>query len=192
MKRVIWHWTAGRHQPSGVDRAHYHFLIDGRGEVHDGTFPPEANERIVDGRGYAAHTRACNTGSIGVAVCAMAGAVERPFDAGRFPITPAQVDALVALTARLCREYGIPVAGRTVLSHAEVQPTLGIRQAGKIDIMWLPGMEAMGSPIAIGDRLRSLVRARMQDVPAPAPVLTFTPRAMPESWWRRTLAWLGR
>jgi hypothetical protein len=156
MKRIIIHWTAGGHTPSNLDKGHYHFLIDGAGKVHAGAFPVEANAKPVKGK-YAAHTLNCNTGSIGVAVCAMAGAVERPFDAGRAPITPAQVKALAALLGDLCARYKIPVTRETVLSHAEVQPTLGIKQRGKWDIAWLPGMKAPGDPVKVGDKIRAMV-----------------------------------
>ena len=170
MKRVILHWTGGAHKPNATDRAAYHILINGTGQVHHGDHPISANERIGDGTPYAAHTRGCNTNSIGVALCAMHGAQERPWSAGRYPVTPEQVDALVATTARLCGEYGIPVTRETVLSHAEVERTLGIRQRAKIDIMWLPGMMTMGDPVVVGDRLRDLVRAKMQPVtPAAEP-----------------------
>jgi hypothetical protein len=163
VKRVIFHWTAGGNTPSNLDKGHYHFLIDGAGNVHKGTHPVEANRKPVKGK-YAAHTLNCNTGSIGVAVCAMAGAVERPFNAGSAPITPAQVKALAGLLRDLCAQYKIPVTRETVLSHAEVQPTLGIKQRGKWDIAWLPGMKGPGDPVAVGDKIRAMVKA-----PATAP-----------------------
>ena len=153
MKRLIMHWTGGAHTPSGLDLQHYHFIIDGAGKVHPGKWPVEANEKPVKGQ-YAAHTLNCNTGSIGIAVAAMAGAVERPFNAGRFPITPAQVEALARLSRDLGRRYGIPVTPQTMLSHAEVQPVLGIKQRGKWDIMWLPGMAIPNDPVAVGNKLR--------------------------------------
>lgn len=156
--RIIWHWSAGQHTPSALDREHYHFIIAGDGSVVKGNLPPEANLSTGDGQ-YAAHTRGCNTGSIGIAVAAMAGAVQRPFSAGRFPITPAQVDALVTLTRELAAKYKIPVTRETVLSHAEVQPTLKIAQRGKWDITWLPGMAAPADPIKAGDILRARVTA---------------------------------
>jgi N-acetyl-anhydromuramyl-L-alanine amidase AmpD len=156
MKRIIWHWSAGQHTPSSLDREHYHFIIDGAGKVHNGNLPPEANLSTGDGQ-YAAHTKGCNTGSIGIAVAAMAGAVERPFKAGAHPVTPAQVEALVKLTRDLAAKYKIPVTRETVLSHAEVQPTLKIAQRGKWDIAWLPGMTAPGNPVAVGDKLRARV-----------------------------------
>ena len=159
LKRIVLHWTAGSHTPSPEDREHYHFIIDGAGRVHAGDLPPEANISTSDADGYAAHTLRCNTGSIGVSLAAMAGARERPFDAGRWPITEAQVEALARHVAELCRRYSIPVTRQTVLSHAEVQPTLGIRQRGKWDITVLPGMAAPGDPVEVGDRLRERIAA---------------------------------
>lgn len=163
MKRIIWHWTAGTHTPNAVDLKAYHKVIDGDGKVIDGHFPIEANEVIVKGK-YAAHTLNMNTGSIGLSVAAMVGAKESPFYAGQHPITRAQVDALVALTASLCRAYNIPVTRQTVLSHAEVQGTLGVVQKNKWDITWLPGMQKPGDAHVIGDNLRARVAERLRPV----------------------------
>lgn len=162
MKRIIWHWTAGTNKATALDRKHYHFIIEGDGAIVSGNLPPEANLSTRDGE-YAAHTLNCNTGSIGISLAAMAGAVERPFSAGRFPITQDQIDALTRLTARLCVKYRIPVERETVLSHAEVQPTLKIRQRGKWDIAWLPGMTETADPVKVGDFLRGMVAARMPE-----------------------------
>lgn len=158
LSRIIWHWTAGTHVVSSLDRDHYHFIIAGDGSTVEGNRAPEANINTRDGL-YAPHTLNCNTGSIGIAVAGMHGAAERPFSAGGFPIREVQVTAIVNLTASLCRKYGIPVTPRTVLSHAEVQPTLGIAQRGKWDISWLPGMNAASDPVAIGNILRGRVSA---------------------------------
>lgn len=186
MKRLILHWTAGTHTPNATDRAHYHFLIDGAGEVHRGDHHPEANEVIHhpnDISTYAAHTANANTGAIGVAVAAMAGAREAPFTAGHYPITSAQIKALTALSAQLCRAYNIPVTRTTVLTHAEVQPTLGIKQKNKWDITWLPGMKAPEAPVAVGDRLRGLIRAQMSTRTAKRATAPVTPR--PTGFWAR-------
>ena len=178
MKRIIIPWTAGAHSPSNLDREHYHKIIDGSGKVHDGKFPISANAKPVKGQ-YAAHTLNCNTGSIGVAVAAMAGAQERPFSAGGHPITPSQVKALAALCADLAKQYGISVTRLTVLTHAEVQPSLGIKQRGKWDITWLPGMNAPADPVAVGDRLRAMIAAHVEEKPEtvtrPAPRVNETP-----------------
>jgi hypothetical protein len=158
MKRIIIHWTAGGHTPSNLDRGHYHFIIAGDGSVVKGVHPVEANEKPVKGK-YAAHTLNCNSGSIGVAVAAMAGAVERPFSAGKSPITQAQLKALAVLCRDLATKYKIPVTRETILSHAEVQPTLNIRQRSKWDIAWLPGMKAPGDPVEVGDKIRWMIKA---------------------------------
>lgn len=164
LKRIIWHWTAGAAYPTANDLSHYHYLIDRHGQVHSGKYPPEANISTSDADGYAAHTLKCNTGSIGVGLCGMIGAVERPFSPGRAPICDLQIDVLVELTARLCRDYKIKVSRETVLSHAEVQPVLGIAQRGKWDIAWLPGDLKARDPIEIGDYLRGLVSKDLSEI----------------------------
>lgn len=160
MKRIIMHWTGSTHKANAIDRRHYHLLIEGDGTVVPGDLAPEANESTADGQ-YAAHTRSLNTGSIGVALCAMHGAKERPFHAGNYPITEAQLGALADVCADLCATYRIPVDRRTVLTHAEVQPTLGVAQRGKWDVTWVPGMDAPGDPVAVGDVLRASISAAM-------------------------------
>ena len=160
MQRIVWHWSGGGHTANPSDKRHYHFIIEGDGAIVEGNHPPEANARISnpqDGSTYAAHTRGLNTGSIGIALAAMRGAQERPFSAGPSPITEAQLDALARLTARLCTQYGIPLQRDTVLTHAEVQPTLKVAQRGKWDIKWVPGMSGVGDPVAVGDGLRDRV-----------------------------------
>ena len=170
MQRIIWHWTAGGHTANNTDKRHYHYIIEGDGTVVEGNHPPEANLVLRtpnDSSTYAAHTRGLNTKSIGIAVAAMRGATERPFSTGPSPITEAQVAALVALTARLCEQYNIPVQGDAVLSHAEVQPTLKVAQRNKWDIMWLPGMLHPADPVSVGDTLREAVRAEMRTAKHP-------------------------
>jgi len=158
---IVFHWTAGGPRASALDRIHYHYLIQNDGSTVLGTHQPMDNLNTKDGN-YAAHTLNANTGRIGVAMCGMMGAVERPFMAGASPITWGQVNALCALLADLCRRYQIPVTRQTVLSHAEVQPTLGIAQKGKWDVAWLPGMAAVGNPVEIGDRIRADVVKMMK------------------------------
>jgi N-acetyl-anhydromuramyl-L-alanine amidase AmpD len=153
LQRIIMHWTAGGRSASGLDKEHYHFIVQQDGAVVSGKFKPEDNISTGDGK-YAAHTLNCNTGSIGVALCGMAGATERPFNAGLHPIRWPQIAVMCSLIAKLCHQYGIPVTRQTVLSHAEVQPTLGIKQKGKWDIAWLPGWTAPIDPGGVGDRLR--------------------------------------
>jgi peptidoglycan hydrolase-like protein with peptidoglycan-binding domain len=160
LKRIVLHWSAGTHTVGGVDREHYHYIVDGSGRVHEGDHEPEDNISASDGD-YAAHTRGTNTGSIGVSVAAMHGARERPFDAGPYPITKKQLASFIDLVARLAKAYGIPVTRSTILTHAEVERTLGRVQNGKWDITWIPGMTRVGDPIAVGDQLRDRIRAKM-------------------------------
>lgn len=181
MKRIIIHWTAGRHKPNTVDRAAYHWLIEGDGTVTNGMLSPEAN-LSTDDDNYAAHTLNLNTGSIGIAVCAMHEAEESPFDWGRAPITPAQLASLARHTASVARRYGIAISKRTVLTHAEVQPTLGVRQKAKWDITVLPGMDKPGDPIEVGDRIRDMIRKASKAQPAPDPEI-------PEGYKPVTILW---
>lgn len=154
---IVWHWTAGTHKPSDYEKRRYHFLIDGDGNVIPGLFPPEANIPPLREGHYAPHTRNFNSRAISISLSAMRGARERPFNPGDAPITDAQVASLVRHTATVGRQYKVPVSRETMLSHAEVQPTLGIRQDRKWDITWLPGMDATGDAIVVGDRLRAMV-----------------------------------
>lgn len=184
MNRIIWHWTGGGGKANASDRKRYAFIIEADGTVVAGVHPPGVNLRIDKPRDistYYAHTARANSAAIGIALAGMRHAVERPFDSGPDPITEAQLSALVRLTAAQCRKYKIAVTRETVLSHAEVEPTLGIKQSGKWDIMWVPGMARPGDPIAIGDALRARVAA----------ILTPAAPATP-TWVRRLQAYLPR
>ena len=150
--RIHGHWTGGGHVPNSTDLRAYHGLIPGDGAPVWPALPGALRS----------HTLNANGGAIGLAICAMAGAVERPFQLGTAPITPAQVCAFAREAARLCRLYDIPVTRWSVLTHAEIQPTFGIVQRWKWDITWLPGMAAPADPIEVGDRLRAMVRAELQ------------------------------
>lgn len=158
MKGVIVHWTAGGSKASADDRKHYHILIEDDGTLVRG-IPSIKDNAAPKTAAYAAHTLNCNTGFIGVALCGMRGAVERPFDAGPSPLTARQWDVLKRTVATLCRRYSIPVTPRTVLSHAEVQVTLGIKQKGKWDIARLPFNPSLVGAKAVGDDLRAAVSA---------------------------------
>ncbi|MBU2960479.1 peptidoglycan-binding domain-containing protein [Citreicella sp. C3M06] len=169
MNRIILHHTGGSYAVSNLDREHYHRIIDGSGEVHDGVHAIAGNApgRTLTTGTYAAHTRALNTGSIGVSICAMASAEWGAVGRWAYPVRPEQVKALVAETARLCGLYGIAVSRKTVLSHAEVEPTLGVWQRGKWDFDYtLFGGTASRDPVAVGDEFRAAVLARMVDLPA--------------------------
>lgn len=182
LERIIWHWSAGAPNPTDLDKQHYHFMIDQQGVITLGRFAPESNIRTVAGA-YAAHTLHCNTGSIGIALCGMAGAVESPFNPGPYPINEIQIETLVKYSASLCQMYNIPVTRKTVLSHAEVQPTLGIKQRGKWDISWIPGLDKPEDPTLVGDMLRARVLAALPisvqvAIGASGPVVTEIQKAL--------------
>lgn len=153
MKRVIAHWTAGSHNASATDREHYHFIWTGEGHAVRGEHEVTDNEDTAD-KDYAAHTKGTNTGSIGVSLACMAGAVENPFNPGIYPMTKVQWDHMCMGIAQLCAFYKIPVSPTTVLSHAEVEKNLGIDQNGKWDytrLAWAP--ELKGAKVC-GDLMR--------------------------------------
>lgn len=156
INRIIWHWAVTGYNITSHAKKAYHYLIDGTGKVHSGDFPVSANaagKSLVTGS-YAPHTRGLNSGSIGNSVLSMAGAQEVPFTTGPYPMKENQIDALLQLTASQIKEYNIDLTPRTVLSHAEVQPTLGVKQSGKWDYMWLPGMSEPKNPVDVGNILR--------------------------------------
>lgn len=160
MSRVIVHWTAGAHKATDFDRQHYHILIEGDGKLVRGIPSIKLNE-VPAKKGYAAHTLNCNSGSIGVSLCCMAGAVESPFKAGSFPMTEKQFDTLAEVVADLCKAYDIDVSPKTVLSHAEVQTNLGIKQRGKWDYTRLAFDPSVIGAKACGDKLRAAVKGHM-------------------------------
>lgn len=158
MKRIIVHWTAGAHKASSLDLAHYHILIEADGMLVKGSHSIKDN--VSTDNIYAAHTFGLNTGSIGVSVCCMAGAVEAPFKPGSFPMTQAQWETMSQVVAELCDFYDIPVTQTTVLGHGEVAKNLGINQDGKWDPMVLP-WETSLTKKHVGDTFRKLVKDKM-------------------------------
>lgn len=166
LKRVIAHWAVTTYTASELSKQHYHFIVEGDGRVVAGKFKPEDNIKPVKGK-YAAHTLNCNTGSIGISCAAMAGA-ESVTDYGEFPITRAQFNSMCRKIAELCKKYDIPVTSKTVLSHAEVQANLGIKQRGKWDIAVLP-FAGLTTAKSCGDLMRKTVSGLMAgEAPATA------------------------
>lgn len=159
MKRIHWHWTAGAPGINPHESDSYNFVITWPDGKVVPCVPVERQKPPLVNGAYAAHTKGANSWAIGISMDCMANAVERPFDPGKYPITDAQLKALVKLTKQLGLQYKIPITRKTMLSHAEVQPTLGIKQNQKWDIMWLPGMDKPGDPIEVGDRIRAMVAA---------------------------------
>ena len=159
MGRIICHWTAGKYKASNTDRYHYHILIEDDGKLVRGIHSIRDNVSTADDK-YAAHTKGTNTGSIGVSVCCMSKAKEKPFNPGKYPMTKRQWDVMIAVVADLCRKYGIKPEPRTVLGHGEVEKNLDIKQDGKWDPMKLPWEPDLTSS-EVGNMLRNNVRAQL-------------------------------
>lgn len=154
-QRIIMHWSAGQYEMSDSDYEKYHEVVEGNGKRRLCRRKPEANNNISDGD-YSAHVRALNTGSIGLAMCCMENAKERPFEKGKYPMTEAQLNAFINMVAEYAETYEIPIDRSHVLSHKEVHVTLGVFQ-DKWDIMWLPHMAKPGNVIEVGDFLRERI-----------------------------------
>lgn len=155
---VVWHWTAGSKGIVSVERRAYNALVDEEGGVHDGEFRPESQATYAVGRA-ASHTLNANSHRAGISMDCMAGAKERPLNWGSHPMTENHITGMLEETGLWCRRFGIIPSKFTTLSHAEVQPTLGIKQRFKWDVTCLPGMKAVDDPVKIGDHLRE----RLQD-----------------------------
>lgn len=166
MKRIHVHWTAGGHSANSKDIASYHILVEGSGQVVRGTNSIAANAPGSKIK-RANHTLNANTGAIGVSMCCMAGAVESPFSAGRYPMTRAQWDTAMEVVATLARRYAIPVTPITILTHAEIEPNLGIPQRQKWDVVRLTfdNNHAIGYR-PVGELMRRTV-ARLLDLDRP-------------------------
>lgn len=174
MERIIIHWTAGAYKANGLDKDHYHILIEGDGNLIRGKNPITANQSPIKGS-YAAHTLNCNSGSIGVSMCCMAGATESPANDGKYPLTAEQFGVMIEVVAQLAKRYGIPVTPQTILTHAEVQPNLGIKQKGKWDITRLPFKPSVKGAKAVGDLIRAEVSKRLGKVTKAEPAKPAVP-----------------
>lgn len=156
MKRIIIHWTAGGYYPTEYEKEHYHFLVDKDGKIHKGKFKPEDNEICKAGK-YAAHTGGGNTGSIGVALCAMAG-FKNQGCVGSYPIVKKQFESTMEFCASLVKKYGLEIKPQTVMTHYE----FGIKNpkttsAGKIDIIHIPPYSWVAKN-EIGSFIRSKIK----------------------------------
>lgn len=159
---IVAHWTAGSYTVSDLDLAHYHFIVDGEGKLFRGTHGVADNDLTSDGD-YAAHTKSCNTKAIGISVACMAGAIEQPFQGGRYPMKESQWMAMAQVAAELCIHYRIPVGLRTVLGHGEVQRILGKAQAGKWDPMVLPWASPLSKEV-VGNMFRTQVQQFVENL----------------------------
>jgi hypothetical protein len=168
-ERIVMHWTAGGPTGNSIDAEHYHFIVNQDGSVLTCKHPISKNFNVSGPTtSYAAHTKGTNIRAIGVSCAGMMNAVKggpSSFRAGKYPLTQVQISALVRLVARLARAHGIPISRTTVLSHAEVQETLGHPQDDKWDYTWLPvdpyRAHANFNAVKVGDYLRLRIVAAL-------------------------------
>lgn len=159
MHRIVCHWTAGGYKATPLDREHYHIVIEDDCTLVRGDFSIADNveDLVWEPRNYAAHTRATNSGAIGISVACMEDADEDKGDFGACPMLEEQWLKMAEVAAQLCRHYGIPVTPQTVLGHGEVQDRLGNPQDGKWDPLVLPWDPTVRKR-QVGNRFRALVR----------------------------------
>lgn len=161
MKNIVMHWTGGSTKVNSIDLEHYHFIIDAQGVIHVGNKPVKANASPSYRAGtYAQHCRNFNENSIGISICGFGDFIPKPLSVGKRVGNEVQVSTMIALAARLSTHHSMPVGPHNVLSHAEVQPTLKIKQNGKIDFVWLPGFNLKTSidPVTLGNMIRERIR----------------------------------
>ena len=137
MKKIIIHWTAGTGIPNQHEKKCYHYLVDAKGELHEGIFKPQDNENCYDGK-YAKHTAGGNTNAIGFAFCGMRGFVSSS-KLGEYPLTKIQCENGFKYIAESCYIHNIKINPESVLTHYE----FGLKHPktesyGKIDIIYLP------------------------------------------------------
>ena len=149
LNRITIHWTGSTYTPNDCDKSHYHFIIDGDGNVIKGKYKPEDNLDCKDGV-YAAHTGGGNTGNIGVAMSCLYN--------NYYPIRRVQLEACCKLVAQLCEKYGIRITNKTVLTHAEFGKLYPHTTSnGKIDINKLPCVAVYGID-NVGNWIRNKVQ----------------------------------
>jgi len=163
VRGVVMHWTAGAQGFIALERNAYNFLFSVEGDTIQGNHTI-AEQVMYDWRKDigASHTKSMNTGWIGCSVDAMAGSAQKnPMQWGSNPITWKGIDAMLEQTMEICEEYNIPVSPWTTLTHAEVQPTLGVKQRWKWDYTVLPGdTNGFQDPRKVGDMLRSRMKEK--------------------------------
>lgn len=159
MRRIVSHWTAGSYVANSTDKQAYHLITElknGKPNYVKGVPSIAFNSGGLQD-GYAAHTRGLNTDSIGMSIACMGGAREAPFDAGKWPMTLDLFMAHCEAIAQCAAFYEIPITRQTILTHAEVQPTLGVAQRAKWDYTRLPFKPELKGAIPIGDYMREQV-----------------------------------
>ena len=107
---VYLHWSAGRYGQIYED---YHISIDKDGRIY---YPDDCGDFTVKRE----HTYHRNSNSIGIAICGCFDAQANSgynLTLGSNPITDAQIEAMAAIVAIICKEAFVPL--NRVLTHCE-------------------------------------------------------------------------
>jgi N-acetylmuramoyl-L-alanine amidase len=158
LDKITIHWSVTGYTPTEDCYNHYHYIIDGQGNIHNGNRPPESNlESSVKTDTYQEHCGGGNSNNVGVSMASMLG-YRGIKNIGNYPITVIQFEECCRLVAKLCKKYQIPVDKDSVFTHYEfglLNPKTS--SAGKIDINFLPPHPQLESR-EIGDFIRSKVK----------------------------------
>lgn len=155
IERICLHWTAGMGMPNNLESQHYHIMVDNKGSYHLGYHKIEDNINCKDGN-YAQHCALGNTGTIGIALCGMAGFSLSTL-LSKSNITRIQLEACCKKMAELCKKCNIKVTPSTVYTHAEYDSSPSGAHEGKIDIVYIPYLNLKGAK-ACGDYIRGKVQ----------------------------------
>jgi hypothetical protein len=113
--KIYLHWTAGWYNQTFAD---YTFNITGDGSIF------VSNEDLSK---VLAHTAGRNSGSIGITLCACAGATSN--DLGQAPPTDAQIESMSMLVAVLANTLDLTIDLQRVMTHGEAADNLDGYQA---------------------------------------------------------------
>jgi hypothetical protein len=127
------HWCASYYEQTFSD---YHFCVcydkklDKAYIWKNPKIKPEDNDNTSDGK-YAPHCKGCNTGNIGIGVCAMVG-FDMKNKQSSAPLNKKQFELMCKLNAECAYKYKFKINEDTVATHSERNP------GRKIDIDYLP------------------------------------------------------
>lgn len=132
------HWCVSHYEQTFLD---YHFCIcydkklDKAYIWKNPKIKPEDNDNTSDGK-YAPHCAMCNTGNIGIGVCAMVGFNFKNKKSSA-PLNKKQFELMCKLNAECAYKYKFKINEETVATHSERDKKIP-HPSGKIDIDYLP------------------------------------------------------
>lgn len=155
VSKLTLHFTVGRYEQFFND---YHYMVayDSKTKqayIKKGIYTPEDNDNTSDGK-YAPHCYMCNTGNIGIAICANYQYDYKTNTSPTYPITAQQIELAFELMAELCIKYNINI--NEVKTHYERDRQLKKPQ-GKVDIIFIPSYPDIKKN-DIGDFIRNKVK----------------------------------